>query len=65
MPIPSPEKNEDPQEYLSRCIEAELPHVQEKHSDKSSEKQRSIAAAICVSKWEKTTGRKFPSKKRS
>jgi len=65
MPIPEPKSGEDPQKFLSRCIKSEMDHVKDKHSDKSSEKQRSIASAICVRQYEKKTGREFPNKEES
>lgn len=46
MPIPKPKKNEDKQEFISRCIET---LTKNKKDEFPSAKQR---AAICYSQWD-------------
>ncbi len=53
MPLPDPKKEESKDDFISRCIDSELPNVKEKHPDKSEKKQREIASAICYRHYRK------------
>ena len=46
MPIPKPEKSEEKQDFISRCIETVTKEEEERFP---SRKQR---AAICYSQWD-------------
>ena len=58
MPLPKPRKNEDKQDFISRCIETLTKEESQRFPDKS---QR---AAICYSQWGETPEEKEAAKEK-
>ena len=49
MPIPKPEKDEDKEKFISRCM---IFHDEDGKFDLENEKERKQALAICYSQWD-------------